>query len=215
MSILTAKKDDSFPKMMNLAGISARGKYLIFLSKNIMPGKNWLKPLKKGIKKFGDKKIFGAKIISRFNNIVHAGIVIDANNCPISAYVHLDKDFPHTCKTRSFQMINHFAAIDRNLFLSVGGFNHLTGKYLIMDLSLRLRELTADLKGVIYLHEIELVQACQEPECDGHDDSIFFYSKWHGSLWENEYKLYKEDGVSELQLNAARMTRAIETASLK
>ncbi|MCD4721142.1 MAG: glycosyltransferase, partial [Desulfobacula sp.] len=196
VSILTMKKNHSFPAMLNIAGISAKGKNLIFLSKNIAPKKDWLNALKKGFDTFGKNKIYGAKIISRFNNIVHAGIVVDANNCPVSAYVHLDKDFPHTCKIRSFQMIDHFTAINKNQFLSIGGFNHLAEKYSFLDLSLRFENLFPDTQAVMYLPDIELVQAEPEQSCEEQDDSIFFYSKWHGHLWENENKLYQEDGVS-------------------
>jgi len=215
ITILSIGPQKSLPEIMNLAGVRAKGKNLVFLDKNIAPQKDWLNALKKGIVQFGDKKIFGAKIINRFNNIVHAGVVVDANNCPVSAYAHLDKDFPHTCKSRSFQMVNHFIGINKNFFLSAGGFNDKAGRYSFMDLSLKAMELTLDAQTVIYLSDIELIQAEPVQSIDEYDDSIFFYSKWHGALWENEDKLYTKDGVSHLQLNAARMTRAMETASLK
>ncbi|MDM8538209.1 hypothetical protein QUF70_15760 [Desulfobacterales bacterium HSG17] len=219
ISILTMKKYNCLTEMINLAGISAKGKNLVFMGKNLIPGKDWLNTLKRGINKFGKKKIFGGKIINRFNNLVHAGMVVDANNCPVSAYSHLDKDFPHTCKTRSFQMLNHFLGIDKDFFLTIGGFNPQAGRYLFMDICLRALEITNDKKIAIYLHDIELIQAEAEQSHDEYGDeyhdSIFFYSKWNKMLWENEKNLYENDGVSNLQLDAARMTRAMEIASLK
>lgn len=215
VTAINMDSDNSLPKAMNHAGILARGENLIFLDKNIVPKNDWLFALKKGINEFGAKKIFGAKIINRFNNIMHAGIVIDANNCPVSAYKHLDNNFPHACKIRSFQMINYFAVITKKLFMSIGGFSPMADRYLFMDLSLRAKESTGDKNTSIYLPDIELIQVEPEPSIDKYDDSIFFYSKWNNTLWENEKKLYQEDGVSNLQLNAARMTRALETAPLK
>lgn len=205
----------SLPETMNTAGCKAKGRYLLFCDSGLIPQKGWLPALKKGIADFGNKKIFGGKIISRFNNIIHAGMVVDANNCPTPAYQHLDKDFPHTCKPRSFQMVNHFTAIEKNLFLSAGGFDPDAGKFLFLDLSLTIQHFLSEPDCNIYLPDMELIQIEHKTYVTNQYDAIFFYAKWHGSLWDSEDKLYQQDGVSSLQLNAARMTRALEIANSK
>ncbi|MFH2091054.1 MAG: hypothetical protein ABIJ31_01685 [Pseudomonadota bacterium] len=213
--ILTMTDQSSLPDMMNIAACNARGKYLLFCDKSLVPKKNWLTELEKGFALHGNKKMFGAKIINRFNNIVHAGMVVDVNNCPVCAYLHLDKDFPHTCKARSFQMVDHFAAIEKQLFLSSAGFSPQSGKYLFLDLSLTLERYLSDPRCIVYLPDVEFVRITSDPANKDLQDAIFFYSKWHSLLWESEKKLYDMDGVSELQLSAARMTRAMETAHTK
>ena len=218
--ILNTNSQSSLAQMMNLAACQAKGEHLLFCGPNLVPRKDWLTSLKKGFSTHGKNKVFGAKIISRFNNIVHAGMVVDTNNCPVSAYLHLDRNFPHTCKARSFQMIDHFAGIKKELFLSSGGFAHQSGQYLFLDLGLTIEKFLSDPQCIIYLPDVEFTQIKSEPFNfdpfhNDQQDAIFFYSKWHGLLWENEKTLYQQDGVSDLQLNAARMTRAIETANAK
>ena len=215
ISILSNGKNTTFPGIMNQAGINAKGKHLIFMGPGLAPKKNWLYHLHNGIKKWHAKKIFGARITNKFNNIVHAGIVLNPNNQLVSAYLHLDGRFPHACKTRAFQMVDHFICTEKKFFLSTGGFETRSGRYMFPDLCLRSIQMTSDPETIVYLHDVELTSLVQPQTGPGHEDSIFFYSKWHGNLWESEEHLLKSDGVSILQLDAARMTRAMKIAPFK
>ncbi|NOX34962.1 MAG: glycosyltransferase [Deltaproteobacteria bacterium] len=215
ISILVMKNRKTLTETMNLAGMNAKGKYIIFMGPDLSPQQNWLEFLKKAFKKFSGNKVFGARITNKYNNIVHSGIVLDPNNKPVSAYLHLDKKFPHTLKTRSFQMLDCFICTRTDFFCSAGGFDTRSGRYMFLDFCLRSVQITSNPQTIMYLHNVELCSLDQARHGTGYDDSIFFYSKWHKSLWESEAQLLKDDKVSFLQLDAARMTRAMEISSLK
>ncbi len=213
ISIIQDQGRTCLPELMNQAGAMARGRYLIFMDYDIAPGRNWLSSLEQGFSTFKNTKIFGAKIINRFNNIIHAGMVVNANSQPVSAYVHLDSRFPHAMKPRPFQMVDHFICTEKKFFLEAGGFEPQSGRYMFCDLCLRCLHAGTRPETIMYMPDVELLCLDDRPRPQGHEDSIFFYSKWHKFLWESESRLLKDDGVSSLQLDAARMTRAMEIAS--
>ena len=205
----------TLPDLMNTAATQARGRHLVFLEQSLYPKEKWLDNLEKEIKARPPETVFGAHVINTFNNIVHAGIVLNANNQPVSAYQHLDDNFPHACKTRHFQMVDHFIAVRKHFFLDSGGFDSRSGHYLFLDFCLRVNTSDAHQKSVLFCSDVRLVKCLPERYVGDVKDTIFFHSKWHGRLWENEAELLKKDGVSALQLDAARMTRALETSGLK
>jgi len=211
IKIINHKNKSNHPEMMNQASKNAKGENLLFLSELLSPCENWLIAIKNAIKKYGDKKIFGAKITSKQNNIVHAGMVLNENNAPVSAYLHLDSEFPQANIERPFQMLDCFIALKKDHFFELGGFWAKSGKNAFMDISLRAREHTADSDAAIYLPNLHLIQLNTDKDKINFNDSIHFYGKWHGMLWENKEKLYNNDGVSKAQLDAARRTRAMET----
>lgn len=213
VTVLQTTDTSNLNTILNQASAMACGRHLIFFDSYIAPKKGWLSSLKDTIPRYNSHTIFGGKVVSRFNNIIHAGMVVDANNCPVSAYVHLDKNFQKACIERSFQMIHHFAVVEKQFFRDLGGFDPEAGRYRFMDLSLRARKKQPGGEPVIYLPKVELVAAQGYTQPDADTDSVFFYSKWHGALWESEEALYQSDGITALQLNAARMTRAMEIAS--
>lgn len=212
-SIVNDKEIETYSLINSVVAMKAKGKYLVFFAELICPGENWLTEIKKGIKKYGHKKIYGAKIINPYNNIVHAGMVLNANNSPTSAYKHLDTDFPAANKERHFQMLDQFIAMERQSFLDLGGVWAPTGLYAFLDLCLRAAEFYETDDAAIYLPQVSLTSH-GSPATPNIDNSIHFFSRWHGSLWNSEDKLYKEDEISRLQLDAARMTRAIETVGI-
>ncbi|MFH2060658.1 MAG: hypothetical protein ABIJ59_17370 [Pseudomonadota bacterium] len=215
ISILTRNQDDRLSDLMNRAAIESRGQHLVFMNQGLTPTSAWLDELKNGFATHGTQKIFGARVINRFKNIVHAGIIVNPNNEAMSAYAHLDENFPPALTERPFPMVDHFLCMNRSLFFKTGGFHTKTGKYKFLDFCLRTRDILQDPDAVIYLPKLRLLQPGNNLVPHKDEDSIFFHSRWHGELWENEDLFYKKDGVSCLQLEAARMTRAMETASLK
>ena len=211
-TILTQASNQSTAGMMNQAAQNAVGTYLVFMDKNLMPAENWIEHLSDGFRHWGEKNLFGAKIINRFDNIVHSGMVVDINHQPVSAYRHLDGLFPPSCNSRPFQMIDHFTAMHRDLFFSVGGFDPRSGRYMFMDLCLRTASRHPEKDGIIFLHDVLLKQLIAPPRSQEQDAAIFFYSRWHSQLLESEEKLLTEDKVTAPELEAARMSRAMETA---
>ncbi len=211
--ILKNKTDLPMAIMMNKAAQEANGEVILFLDEYIAPTPGWLTALRNGKEDFGKETVFGAKVSNRFENIIHAGMVVNSNAQPVSAYLHLDKKFPQSCKTRAFQMVDFFIGMDRQLFLNTGGFHPKAGRYKYLDLSLRTEDILSRKDAVVYLHDIHLMQLTQPASRQSQDDAVFFYGKWHGRLWENEDRLYANDGISNLQLSAARMTRAQNMAN--
>lgn len=204
---------DNLSTMFNKAATYANGDKLIFLDYAVAPTNDWLKNIQKEFDLEDVDKIIGGRVISIRNNIVHAGMAVDWNNSPVSAYLHLDDKFPPAMKRRRFQMINHFIAIQRDFFLSLNGFDTDTGTYCFLDLCLKANSVKIN-KGnqVIYNPEIKLIKIGTPDNKINFNEAIYFYSRWHGNLIDSENALYKEDGISQLQLDSARMTRAMETA---
>ena len=188
---------------------TAKGENILFFSELVVPCENWLAIINRGFEKYGSRQIFGAIIENKYHNIIHAGVVFNSNNSPVSAYKHLDADFPHANKERAFQALDYFIAIKKELFIELGGFWHKAGEYAFMDLCLRTSNDTQDPEIATLLPQLHLLKL-KESTGLNLENSINFFSRWHGRLWDNEDILYKADGVSNLQLESARLTRAME-----
>jgi len=208
---IVCKTGSNMAQMMNIAGRCAKGENLVFLSDLLVPCENWLVVINNAYKKYGEKKLFGAKITNQLNNIVHAGLVLNENNAPVSAYLHLDSDFPKANIERGFQMIDHFICIKKCYLFELGGFWEKTGRNVFMDISLRAQVHSPDPDPVIYLPNLKLIQIATAKNKIDFDDSIYFYGKWHGALWNSREKLYNKDEISKIELDAARLTSATKT----
>lgn len=211
---LIAQPGLSTPEMMNNASKIATGKTLLFLEKNLMPMPKWLYHLKNGIKKYGKTKILGARILDRRGSILHAGIVLDKNHAPVSAYKHLAAEFPAAMKERSLKMLDLFICINKNFFHEVGGFWGKAGKFVFMDICLSADTFGKENDSCTYIPKACMVSLGEKIEPSVFDDSIYFFGKWHGALWENEEKLYATDKITSAELNAARIAQSMKTKGL-
>ncbi|MCK5163223.1 MAG: glycosyltransferase [Desulfobacula sp.] len=211
---LIAEKGLTIPEMMNKASKIATGKTLLFLDKNLLPLPKWLYYLKKGIINYGKNRILGTRIIDKRNSIVHAGIVLDENHAPVSVYKYLSAEFPNAIKERSFKMLDHFICINKAFFHEIGGFWEKTGKFAFMDICLRADTYRKDKDSCIYIPDACMMSLNESKEIFNFNDSIYFFGKWHGILWENQERLYSTDKITKAELNAARMAQSMETANL-
>lgn len=193
---------------LNKAALRSHGQRLVFLSRDIAPSENWLANLDDAYDRHGDLALLGARVVNRHQNIMHAGMVVDANNVPVSAYQHLDEKFPSALKERPFQMLDHFLSMERSCFGRLGGFHPKTNKFRTMDICLRAGE-TNEKHAIYYLPKVKMTCLSSDNTPVAQDESIYFFSRWHHALWESEASLYKADSVSQLQLDSARMTRAM------
>jgi hypothetical protein len=148
-------------------------------------------------------------------SLVHAGMVLDKNHSPVSAYKHLASDFPPAIKERSFKMLGHFICIHRDFFHELGGFWEKTGKFAFMDICLRADIYRKKNDTCIYIPDAGMVSLNDNNDPFNSDDSICFFGKWQGVLWENQEALYTKDKITKAELDAARMAQAMETADLK
>ena len=208
---LIAKPGASIPEMMNDASKIASGKTLLFLDINLLPLPKWLESLQKGIKKYGENKILGARIIDPTSNLLHAGIVLDQNHAPVSAYKYLPAKFPNAMKERSFEMVDHFICINRNLFLKIGGFWEKTGKFAFLDICLRVNTHTNENDACLYIPEACMISLSESCDIFDAKASICFFGRWQGVLWENQEKLYTMDKITTSELNTARIAQSMET----
>jgi len=195
---------------VNQALKKASGEYFIFFAPNIAPLSGWLKQLAQQTAALGPEKLFGARITDKAGKIVHAGLVIDYNNTPISAYAGLDINFAPALTQRPFQMVDHFLAVSQKMFFKAGGFTKKAGQYKFMDFCLKARAVSGQANPVTYLPKVQLIFLDTVPKKSNQDDSIYFLSKWHGALWESQEALQKEDGLSAQALDHARLSSAMK-----
>nr|NJM03027.1 hypothetical protein [Desulfobacula sp.] len=166
-------------EMMNHASQKASGKTLLFLGKDLLPLPNWLYHLKKGIAQYGKDKILGAKIMDQRGSLVHAGMVLDKNHFPVSAYKHLASDFPPALKGRSFKMLDHFICIHRDFFHELGGFREKTGKFAFMDICLR-ADYRKKRDTCFYMPDAGMISLKDNTGPFNPDDSICFLENGRG-----------------------------------
>ena len=105
-------------------------------------------------------------------------------------------------------MLDHFLSMERSCFGRLGGFHPKTNKFRTMDICLRAGE-TNEKHAIYYLPKVKMTCLSSDNTPVAQDESIYFFSRWHHALWESEASLYKADNVSQLQLDSARMTRAM------
>ncbi len=218
--ILDKNNNCNGPDMMNIAGENARGKILLFFSELLSPCRGWLFSLEKAFNELGTKKIFGGKVINMQGNIIHAGMVLDENNSPVSAYRYLDRDFPKANIRRAFQMLDYFVALDKDFFSELGGFWGGAGENAFMDICLRASDSAINKKDFkndtipFYLPDLQMVQLDVRKKKVDFNDSINFFARWHGTLWENRKSLYRKDGVSKTELDAAYLSSTLKSTLL-
>lgn len=211
---LALQKGSSLPEMMNKASSIAAGKTLLFFDMNILPMPEWLYHLKKGIKKHGANCILGARIIDKRNCLVHAGIVLDTNHAPVSAYKHLGAQFPQAMKARSFKMLDYFICINKTFFHRLGGFCETAGQFAFMDICLRADTYEKSKDRCQYVPEACMVSFNENKKIFNPEDSIYFFGRWHGVLWDNQNTLYSADKITKADLDAAQIAQSMATANL-
>jgi len=202
--------EKSLPDAINMAAAAARGKtLLLFDPSGTAPEENWLYNIREAIEKYGSQRLFGVRIENPFGSLIHAGMVLNPNHAPVSAYEHLATDFPAALKERPFQLLDYFIAINREFFLELGGLGPKMGRYAFMDLCLRAREKSGNEDVAIYLPRVRFIQLVEKRRKLDVDAAIEFYGRWHGTLWDNEDRLYNQDGISRMEVQAALMKRLV------
>jgi len=207
---LKTVRGQSIPEMMNKAALSASGRTLVFIKEGLVPMPGWLGHLDSGIKKYGKNKIWGARILDDRGGICHDGIIINKNNSPVSPYNHLPAEYPNALKERSFQMIDHFTAMNRSHFYRMGGFWEKAGSYSFMDICLRAGKSDKKKDYCIYLPKVCLAKLKNNKKTTP-DEAIYFYGRWQGRLWENQEVFYKTDQITESEINTARLAQSMAT----
>lgn len=207
---IQAKGESNPIQALNRALENASGRMFLFFQQYLAPLKDWLSHLKKGMQTHGTDRLFSARIADNRGRIAHAGVVVDHNHTPVPAYQHLDMQFAPALQERAFQMADHFLAVERTMFFKVGGFTTDSGDYRFLDFCLKAGQLSQNPGPVIFLPALQMIFLADVPEKRRSDHAIYFFGRWHGTLWESKKKLYRKDGVSPEKLAHSTMTSAME-----
>lgn len=202
---------DDISLVINTAMNRATGEYFIFLDLNLAPLTGWLTELKQGFKEHPDAFLAGGRIADTNGRIANAGVVIDHNNSPVSAYRYLNMDYEPVLKERPFQMTDHFLALKRETFFTMGGFSQHSGRFRFLDACLKAAQVNEAESPVIYLPDLKLIFLDQVPGFENRDDAVYFFAKWHKQIWESESRLHIEDGVTLDKLDKDKLSAAMQT----
>lgn len=198
-------------ELFNSAASRARGHHLIFMDEHLAPGPTWLAAADSAIKSHGKRSILGGKVINRSGQILQAGMLLNDNHSPVSAFRYLKENYPPANEIATVQLIDRFMVIERDAFLLSGGFNVSCGRYGFLDLCLRMGMKREQKGKILYIPGILLTRLSPEKRSAGYDDAVYFYSRWHGALWSNEKEFYQEKGISPTELETLRLSSALST----
>lgn len=212
---LTSRDESTLPQMLNKAADVSNGHNLIFMDNGLIPPPNWLYVLKGKRKRYGKKTLLGSMVIDQRRNIIHAGMAVDDNGAPVPVYRNLGYDFPGAVKERPFKMLDHFICAQRDYFCEIGGFGEEAGKFAFMDICLRADNTNGgNDECCIYIPQVCMIDPVHKKKSFNARDSIHFFGKWHGVLWENQEEIYSRDKFSKEQLDTAQLTQSMAVSDM-
>ncbi|MCS6927181.1 MAG: glycosyltransferase [Candidatus Binatia bacterium] len=194
--IIIGEPEWSFATCCNQAAVVARGQYLVFLQPGFIPCPGWLEGLLATAAAHEDVGIVGGRVVNENGLLWHIGVAFDANNSPFSLYRLLLPEFVGTQKQREFRAVQLPFLVSRAVFCRLGGFDpDLVNRFEDIDFCLRARE--AGLR-VLYTPRSTLLRtgASWEPTPQqDHTNRLRFYTRWIGSLWQDDDRYLAEDGL--------------------
>jgi GT2 family glycosyltransferase len=197
VKIITGKPDWSYGAACNEAVKEARGKYLVFLKPGLVPEHGWLEGWLDVAEKEFEFGIVGGQVLNPNGLLWHIGLAFDVNQSPFSIYRLLPREFSGALRQREFNAVEVPFLVSRELFCRLGGFNPaLRNRFEDVDLCLAVKQ--AGLR-VLYTPRSTMTRRVAswqpEPEQD-RSSRIYFYSRWTGSLWQDDERYLKEDGLT-------------------
>jgi len=203
VKILAGEPDWSYGSACNRATSEARGKYLAFLQPGMIPEPGWLEGLLETAEEEHDVGIVGGQVLNKNRLLWHIGTAFDVNQSPFSIYRFLPPEFSGAQKPREFQAVEFPFLVAREIFCRLGGFSTtLYNRFEDIDFCLTVKQ---DRLKVIFTPRSVLVRAASSWGVDPHRDQmnrIRFYSKWTGSLWQDEGEYLRQDGLTHDALTA-------------
>jgi GT2 family glycosyltransferase len=185
----------------NAAAVQARGRYLVFLKPGLTPAPGWLEGLLEITEQEYAFGIAGGKVVHNNGLIWHIGVSFDVNQSPFSLYRFLPQEFLGAMKRREFKAMEFPFLVSRELFCALGGLNpSLHNRLDDIDFCLTVQQ--AGLR-VIYTPDSRVVyhSSSWHPGSQSHAGRIHFYSKWTGSLWQDDGVYLREDGLTHDMLS--------------
>jgi GT2 family glycosyltransferase len=181
----------------NAAAIRARGKYIVFLKPGVNPEAGWLDGLLEVAEQESAFGIVGGQVVHNNGLLWHIGIAFDVNQSPFSLYRFLPEQFCGALKQREFTAREFPFLVSHELFCALGGLNPLLDNRLDdIDFCLAVKQAG---RRVLYTPSSRTTYQASSWHPDAaskRTSAIHFYSKWTGSLWQDDGAYLREDGLT-------------------
>jgi GT2 family glycosyltransferase len=181
----------------NAAAICARGKYLAFLKPGLNPEAGWLEGLLEVAEQESGFGIVGGQVLHNNGLLWHIGTAFDVNQSPFSLYRFMPGQFCGALTQREFCAREFPFLVSRELFCALGGLNPLLhNRFDDIDFSLAVKRAG---RRVLYTPNSRTTYQASSWHPDAatkRASAIHFYSKWTGSLWQDDGAYLREDGLT-------------------
>jgi GT2 family glycosyltransferase len=204
VKIINGEPQWSYASACNRGAAEARGKYLAFLKPGLVVGEGWLEGLLETAENEADAGVVGGVTLNENGLIWHMGTAFDVNQAPFSIYRLMPLEFSGARKRRDFKALETPFLATRELFCRLGGFNaEFTNRFEDIDFCLRVQRKTA--LRVIYTPASNVTRQYVTWQAVGKQEQlnrIRFYSKWTGSVWQDDEFYLRDDGLTHDALSA-------------
>ena len=203
VKILAGEPDWNYAQACNRAAAEARGKYLAFLSPGLFPYPVWLEALLAVGEEEEEAGVVGAALLNENGLLWNIGIAFDVNQSPFSIYRLLPPEFTGARKRREFRATQVPLLTPRELFLRLGGLSaELGNRFFDIDFCLRVER-----QGLKVFYSPESRVSRQVPSWPAVAEQepmsrVRFFSKWTGSLWQDDARYLEQDGLTHDALSA-------------
>ena len=180
----------------NAAVPHARGKYLVFLKPGLAPQAGWLDGLLEVAEQEPAFGIVGGQVLHNNGLLWHIGTAFDVNQSPFSLYRFLPQEFCGALRRREFAAREFPLLVSRELFCALGGLNPLLHNRLDdIDFCLAVKQAG---RRILYTPKSRMIyqSSSWHPDAATKRSGIHFYSKWTGSLWQDDGAYLREDGLT-------------------
>lgn len=203
VQVLEGDSGWNYSMACNAAAQIARGKFLVLLRPGLAPQEYWLEALLELAEEENGMGIVGGLTLNPNGLIWHMGLAFDVNQAPFPIYRMLQPEFPAAQKPRDFRALSFPFLVARELFCRLGGLAvELYNRFEDVDFCLRVEE--AKLR-TLYTPASRMVLQDASWSADADLDvlnRIRFFSKWTGSLWQDDEIYLAQDGLSHDVLSA-------------
>jgi GT2 family glycosyltransferase len=203
VKIISGTPKWSYGEACTQAAQEARGKYLLFLKPGLAPEAAWLEGLLQVAEEECNIGVVGGQVLNQNGLLWHIGVAFDVNQSPFPIYRFLPREFPGAMRKREFKAVEFPLLVARELFCRLGGFSPaLRNRFEDVDFCLIVKQ--AGLRTLYTPHaRITRRVASWQPELEqDRCNRIYFYSKWTGSLWQDDGDYLRQDGLTHDSLSA-------------
>jgi len=202
--IINGEIDWTYGRACNRGAAETRGKYLAFLKPGHVVSDGWLEGLLEVAGNEADVGVVGGVTLNQNGFIWHMGIAFDVNQAPFSIYRLMPREFSGARKRRDFKALQTPFLAHRQLFCRLSGFStEFSNRFEDIDFCLRAQR-DATLRIIYTPNSVVTRQyvTWQTTEKQDQLNRIRFYSKWTGSIWQDDESYLREDGLTHDALTA-------------